>query len=190
METNRIELQGEYRGVTDEGSFEFIISNESVDRHGTVFMANGWDLENYRKNPVVVYNHDRNNSNPDTIIGVSEVRIEGNQLIARVTFEDALNNPLAGKVRSKVENGILRSASIGAIPLEGHWGESNRNEDPDVLYFTRQELLEWSIVSVPSNTDAIKRGFEDVVKSIDKPTKKSNQKGMTYLEAQVIINKQ
>tara|TARA_R110000772_G_scaffold120829_1_gene227118 strand:- start:46 stop:606 length:561 start_codon:yes stop_codon:yes gene_type:complete len=186
MEANRIEIQGEFRGANDN-KFEFVISNETVDRHGTIFMADGWDLANYRKNPVVVYNHDRNNANPDTIIGTSEVRLEGKELIATVTFEDAENNPLAGKVRSKVENGILRSASIGAIPQEGAWEVRNGE---DVLVFTRQELLEWSIVSVPSNTDAVKRGYEDVIKSIEKPTEERNQKGMTILEAQLLINKQ
>jgi hypothetical protein len=54
--------------------------------------------------------------------------------------------------------------------MEGHWGKRADDEDPDVLYFTKQRLMEWSVVSIPSNPDAMKRsaGEEAFISSIPK----------------------
>ena len=187
MKQNKVEIQATFRGVSDEGSYDFIITTESEDRHGTIFLADGWELESYRKNPVVFYNHNRGSEDPDMNIGSSTVRREGNDHIASLTFDDVTENKVAAKIKRKLDNGTLRSASIGAIPKEGKW---EVRDERDVLVFSRQELLEWSVVDVPSNTDAIKRGYEDVIKSIDKPVEERNQNGMTILEAQLLINKQ
>lgn len=48
-------------------------------------------------------------------------------------------------------------ASIGAIPVRGHWGDEKLGEDTDVIYFDETILLEWSIVPIGSNPDALKR---------------------------------
>jgi hypothetical protein len=48
-------------------------------------------------------------------------------------------------------------ASIGANPRAGRWGEERAGEDPEAIYFTDQELLEWSVVTVGSNPEALKR---------------------------------
>ena len=55
---NKIERIAEVRGINAEKrTAEFVISTESIDRHGTVFKLAGWDLENYNRNPIVAYNH-------------------------------------------------------------------------------------------------------------------------------------
>lgn len=141
---------------------EFVISTEAVDSYGTVFRAEGWDLKRYMANPIVCFQHRSSSDNPDMILGTSEVRIENNQLIATVTFESAADNALAEKVWRKVQNGTLRMASVGANPTRGHWGERAAGEDPEVLYFDSAELYEWSIVSMGSNPDALKRNQESM----------------------------
>lgn len=173
---------------------EFVISTEAVDSYGTVFRAAGWDLKRYMANPIVCYQHRSSSDNPDMILGTSEVRIENNQLIATVTFENAEDNALAEKVWRKVQNGTLRMASVGANPTRGHWGEKAAGEDPEVLYFDNSELYEWSIVSMGSNPDALKRNAESmeairatIVKDtpeIEKPVTKTR----AMREAQLIIN--
>ena len=141
---------------------EFVISTEAVDSYGTVFKVAGWDLKRYTGNPVVGYNHRLGawNDDPDNVIGTSEVWVEDGQLIARVTFEPAEENPKAEKVFKKVQRGTLRMASIGANPTRGHWGDEKLGEDPDVIYFDEQELFEWCVVDIGSNTDAVKRNAE------------------------------
>lgn len=163
---SKIERYVYARAVTDEQvqnrQAEFVISTEAIDTYGTVFTIDGWMLERYANNPVVLYAHKMNSDDPDLVIGTSEVRVEGNELIAIVTFEDGENNPLAEKVFKKVQAGILRMASISADCHEGHWGDFEKGQNPDVFYFTRQELLEWSIVPVGSNPEALKRSADNL----------------------------
>ncbi|MDM1535055.1 HK97 family phage prohead protease [Myroides odoratimimus] len=150
---------------------DFVISTEAEDTYRTIFEIAGWNLERYNRNPVVIYVHDTMSSDPDLVIGTSVVRIEGNELVATVTFEDAENNPLAEKVFRKVQAGILRMASIGADIHEARWGDFDKGEDPDVLRFTKMDLLEWSIVPVGSNPEALKRsadGLEDIKRRFPK----------------------
>ena len=141
---------------------EFVISTEAVDTYGTVFKVTGWDLKRYELNPIVCYGHRTWDGNPDMIIGTSEVFVEGEQLIGKVRFETEDVNPTAEKIWKKVQNGTLRMASIGANPKRGHWGDEKLGEDKDVIYFDEQELLEWSIVPVGSNPDALKRDAQAV----------------------------
>ena len=136
---------------------EFVISTEAIDTYGTVFKMSGWDLKRYEANPVVFYAHRSYSDNPDMLIGTSSVFVDGDQLIGRVRFEDAETNPIAEKVWKKVQAGTLRMASIGANPKRGHWGDEKLGEDKDVIYFDETELLEWSIVPIGSNPDALKR---------------------------------
>ena len=113
---NKIERIAEVRGVNAENrTAQFVISTESIDRDGTVFKLAGWDLENYNRNPIVAYNHVTSDSNPDTIIGTSRVYIEDDSLIGEVTVEREGNNPLADKVFNKMQDGILKMASVGAV---------------------------------------------------------------------------
>ena len=94
-----IERLVELRGVNEEDrTAEFVISTESIDRHGTVFTMAGWELKNYNSNPIVGYNHRVSSDNPDTIIGTSKVFKEADKLIGRVTFEPAGENEIADKV--------------------------------------------------------------------------------------------
>lgn len=155
---------------------EFVISSEAVDGHGTVFKASGWQLSRYAKNPVVTYQHADFSQDPDMVIGTSEVRIEEGRLIAIMHFEAADDNPVAEKVFRKIKNGILRGASIRAAIMEASMGREAEGEDPEVLYFTKQELLSWSPVTVPSNQEALARNalqLQDIRSACAKPEKKT-----------------
>lgn len=141
---------------------EFVISDESKDRHGTVLLANGWKLDNYRRNPIVGYQHNVYGDmcappNPDDIIGKSEVYQEGSELVARVTFEPADLNPLAEKVFRKILFGTLSMASVGFVPLRGWRQEKDAKGNIIAEYSDEHELYEWSVVNIPSNPNAAKR---------------------------------
>ena len=174
----------------DERSAEFVISTEARDSYGTVFKMNGWDLNRYNNNPIVLFNHDA--SDIDSVIGRSEVRIEDNKLIGKVYFENADLNPLADKIYRKMQAGTIRGASIRANIEDARMGKGE-NEDPDTLYFTRQELMEWSVVTLNSNPDAVARNQKEIdeiraeVKPEPKEEPKKEVRFDTY-EAQLIIN--
>ena len=152
--------------VDETRTMEFIISDSTKDRHGTVLNMKGWSMDNYLKNPIVGYNHNVygggffQQASPDNIIGKSLVFLENDKLIGRVTFEPQSVNPLAEKIFQKVKFGTLRAASVGFSEVgEGRYGEGEekRGGKNETYYFSGQELFEWSIVNIPSNPAAVKR---------------------------------
>lgn len=156
--------------IDETRTVQFIISSERRDRHGTVLSLDGWDLDSYHRNPIVGYQHDvygdsfLQSPNPDSVIGKGRVFREANYLVAEVEFEPAEINSLADKVFKKVKFGTLRSASVGFLPLEkGRWGKEDEARDGKnpTFYFGKRELLEFSIVNIPSNSDAVRRQLED-----------------------------
>lgn len=186
-----INRNAQLRGINVTGtkrSYEFVISSESIDQHKTVFLQSGWELDQYRNNPLVTYNHSINSGDPDNIIGTSEVFFDGNLLIGRIFFEPGDVNPKAEKIRRKVEAGTIRQASISAIPLKYRFGDQSKGEDPTVMYFTSQKLIEWSIVPVGSNPDAHKRN-DECINEIRKDILLNRKKRITVEEAQLILNK-
>jgi hypothetical protein len=163
----------DYRSLPpgQDRTLEFIISSERKDRHGTVLDINGWVLDSYNKNPIVGYQHDIYGDNPlkgpdpDNVIGVARVYRDGNLLIGAVAFEPEDLNPLAEKIYRKVLAGTLRAASVGFLPIDkpaGHWGTGDQAQSGKnaTFFYGRRELLEFSIVNIPSNSDAVRRAFE------------------------------
>ena len=184
---------GEFRSDSidvENRTVEFVISNEARDRDGTVISIAGWRLENYQLNPIVCYQHDtgtrwNSSPDPDVVIGhCIEIRIEDDLLIGVVKFdrEEEERNPLAEKVFRKVQRGTLRATSVGFWPHDGHWGDIEDGEDSGTYYFTDQELMEFSIVALPSNPKAIARSYEGDIDSF-KQQSKSIESEETQAEA-------
>lgn len=132
-------------------SIDIVASDETVDRYGDVISANGWRLDNYRKNPVVLIDH---NYTVNAIVGTASMRIEGTRLIASVTLDDPATNRQASIVANLITSGSLRAMSVGFIPIR--W-ETIKAPDGTWLGFkyTEQELTENSFVAVPANPNAV-----------------------------------
>jgi hypothetical protein len=150
----------------EDRTVQFVISDATRDRCRSVLNPRGWSLENFNRNPVVGYQHTlwgdgRRPPSPDDVLGVGRAWLEGEVLVGSVTFDPADVNPLAEKVLRKLRLGSLRAASVGFIPLgEGHFGlgEEGRGGPRETYYYAGQELVEFSIVNLPANPLALKRG--------------------------------
>ena len=139
----------------EERKVEFVISTERKDRHGDVVMVNGWELTDYNRNGIVAYQHLTWGSDPDNIIGKGKAWIDGDRLMGEVEFEPKEINEKAEKIFQKVLNGTLSATSVGFMPKAGHWGDETKGEDKNAFYIEKAELLEFSIVNIPANADAI-----------------------------------
>jgi len=161
------------KGAEESRIIPFILSTWSKDRHGTVLNQDNWKLDNYRKNPIVAYQHNLSGGlctdpNPDYVIGKSlSIDIESigssKRLVADVEFEPAALNPLAEKIFRKVLFGSLSRTSVGFLEVgHGKYGEGDEalGRENETYYFAGQELLECSIVNIPSNADAGKRDLQ------------------------------
>jgi hypothetical protein len=148
----------------------FILSTPQKDRHGTILNQSAWELDNYKLNPIVAYQHNLSGGmctdpTPDSIIGKSiKIGTEGRGndkiLVAEAQFEEAAMNPLAEKVFRKILFGSMSRSSVGFLEVgHGQYGinEEAQGQPGETYYFTGQELLEWSVVNIPSNPGAGKR---------------------------------
>lgn len=151
-------------------TIQFIISTERKDRHRTVLPVDGWDLKNFNNNGIVGYQHEVYggflfDSDPDRVIGKGRAWLEEKQVIGEVTFEPPEINPLAEKIFQKVLFGSLKATSVGFVPTEkGKYGEGKeaRGEENETYYYGKRQLVEFSIVNIPSNADALIRSVEDL----------------------------
>lgn len=152
--------------VDETRIIDFAITSSTKDRHRTVLSSDKWVMDNYRLNPVVFYQHYSSGGmfskpDPDMLIAKSvNLRKEGDQWVSGVHFEPPAINKVAEKIFQKVKFGSLRAASVGFMEVgEGKYGvgEEARNGKNETYYYDGQELLEFSIVNIPSNPLAIKR---------------------------------
>jgi hypothetical protein len=62
-----------HKAAASADGLDFVLSDETVDRYGDVIVASGWQLANFKKNPIALFGHDQS-----TPIGVWEnLRVEG-----------------------------------------------------------------------------------------------------------------
>ncbi len=162
------------KAAEETRTVEFVISDDTRDRHGTVIPVDNWKLDRYNDNGIVGYQHNvyggDGQPNPDQVLGIGRAAVEDGKLIGRVTFEPAEINPLAEKIFQKILHGTLKATSVGFRELEkGKWGDKERGEDISgekaTYYFGPVELLEFSIVNIPSNPNALRRELDEEIEN-------------------------
>ena len=174
----------EIRKVDEETrTVEFVASDSSVDSYGTVLPVDKWDLKRYENNGIVGYMHDvygdswTKSADPDDVIGKGVAFVEDDKLIVRITFEPKDLNERADKIFRKFQFGSLHAVSVGfRATAKGHMGDEERGEDPKVYYYGGMELLEVSVVNIPSNANALKRALEEERKGWDVEEEKEIRK--------------
>jgi HK97 family phage major capsid protein/HK97 family phage prohead protease len=123
----------------------FVLSDATKDRMGDIIDPKGWVLDNFKDNPVALFNH--NSSFP--IGHWEDVKIQGGRLIGKLMLAARGTSDRIDEIISLVEQGILRAVSVGFAPLE------RKPLDDGGTRYTKQELIETSLVSVPANPAAV-----------------------------------
>lgn len=131
----------------------FTISTAAVDRQMDTIDVKGWDTEAYLKNPVLLWAHDQDALPIGRVTGLS---VTDTALKAEVEFCTADVNPLGEQVHQGVLKGFIKATSVGFQPLEYEIAEDRPGlgRMPPVN-FTKQALLELSLVNVPANPGAL-----------------------------------
>ena len=136
-------------GKTMAGPLVFVASTGEVDRHGDTVAPEGWRLDAYRENPVVLWAHDYG----EPAIGRAEaVWSDGRTLRARLEFAPT---EFAGQVERLYRQGYQRGVSVGFRPLRFEERRDPVNGAFLGVRFLEQELLEISAVPVPANGGAL-----------------------------------
>lgn len=129
----------------------FVASDETVDRYGDIIRASGWQLDAYRRNPVMLYGH-QTDSLP--VGRVEPIAVEGTKLIAHAEFLPEGTTAFADSVWALVEHGSLNAVSVGFLPL-ARQPILDASQNLTGFEYTAQELLELSVVPVPANPNAL-----------------------------------
>lgn len=138
------------KGVTIEGWANKAV----VDRGGDIIGKEAWNLDNFHKNAMILYNHDR-----DKPIGKAikvEPRDEGLYIKARISGS---SDPEITKIRDLIKEGILNTFSVGFDCKREEKSAEGYNEIKEA------ELFEVSVVTLPMNQDStftVSKKLEDV----------------------------
>ncbi len=138
----------------DERTVTAVISTDVVDRDDEVMKPNGADLENFMKNPVVLWAHNYTEPSIGKALWITKTR---KNIKAKTKFADT---PRAEEVYQLYKGGYLKAFSVGFIPKESHKPEPKEIEKRPELSRARNiidkwELLEFSAVPVPANPEAL-----------------------------------
>jgi len=160
----------------------FRINKDTVDRYGSVLSLNGWKLDNYRENPVFLYQHNNACFSDSVQMPVGRSLKEWSVLPEYRTDKQYLRkNPLDPNIddgtglyqlvyfpEEKNSEAVLRgfnskllnAVSAGFNPYERLAADKLTDEDkkhlgnPTSFLSIKQELIESSAVSIPGNTQA------------------------------------
>lgn len=131
----------------DSRKISFTISTGSVDRDRDTLSVAGWVLDNYVKNPVVLWAH---YYGQPPVARTESIVKRAKALRATAQFATAEEYPFADTIFRLVNGGYLQATSVGFRPIKWAYDEDRRGYDIE-----EQELLEFSIVPVPANPEAL-----------------------------------
>ena len=150
----------------------FVASDETPDRVGDVIEVSGWNLTNYKKNPVVLWGHDSNNTPPiGKAVNVRRgIGPDGKPaLLPSIEFAPKEAHPFAETVYQLTKGGFLNAVSVGFMPRSTKAISDAERQDLGMpkygMFYDSADLLEISVVSVPANPSALITGAKSLVNS-------------------------
>lgn len=191
----------------------FICSDESVNSYGYRVLTSGINFKNFKKNPVMLFNHESYSWGGDIYNGPvgrwENIRVEDGKLKADAVIDE--NDPKGAIINNKIENDFIRAASIGFRVLSISEKPEDMIKGQTRPTITECELIEISVVDIPANKNALalydkegnkieltEEGFEKVNLSLIKKTEQKSDNtmklnlkaGWTALKAWLGIDKE
>lgn len=171
-------MSSQYKAVSCEvkaiegqpGVYEVMASTEAMDRQGDVLVSTGAQLDNYRRNPVVLWAHDYTRLPVAKTLDIQPVPGVG----LRATMEFAPNgvDPFIDAVRALWDGGFLNAASVGFQPKAGTPIGNGGTR------YTSWDLLEFSIVPIPANPDALRLAYAPEVQKRGRVLSAKNEQAL------------
>ena len=138
--------------LADNEPLTFVASSEGLNRYGFSLRNEGWRLDNFNANPVVLWMH--NAFNPPIGRGRALSK-DNNVILDAVTFDR--EDELARKIESKYRRGFLNAVSVSwsFMDKDGAYVDPWRmsvDQIRDELYY---DLDEVSAVTIPGDPRAV-----------------------------------
>ncbi len=158
--TRAFEVTSDHNTETDDMSWT--INTDGIDSYGTIIRAEGADFSYYKK-----YNHVRY-FHGDLVLGGSSISRDGSNITALMTPGDwDTDHDEVMHIKRKALKGWIRGASVG---IEPNWKEFEYDEALEAWVFNEWQLVEWSLVPSPSNSDASISRNRSVIRHAEKLT--------------------
>jgi HK97 family phage prohead protease len=135
-----------YVTKSGENKYKVLASTSAVDRQGDSIDQTGWDLSNFKKNPVMPWAH---NYDQLPVAKATSIEVTMQGLECDFEFAPVEGNPMAQQCKILYDEGFLNAVSVGFIP---------KTRAGNVI--TSAELLEISFVPVPANQEALRLAVE------------------------------
>ena len=124
------------------------ISNERLNSYGTRVLTSGLNIEQYNRNPVLLYMHQRGQ-----VIGlVKDLRVEGADVTGELVFDEATE--LSRRCKQQWEFGSLKMVSVGIDIIEMSESPEHLVPGQTSATITKSKLFEVSLVDIGANADA------------------------------------
>lgn len=131
-----------------DGDLTIVASDETLDRYGEVVPLDAWDLRNYKKNPVLLVDHDYKVAN---IVGrAKNLKVGDKAFTFTPEFHDITD--LAKQVSEMVKTDFAPAVSVGFLP---HGPKKDGDKGSN-------ELLEISFVALGANPNALAMAMKSV----------------------------
>ena len=125
------------------------ITNESLNSYGTRVLTAGMIVEQYNRNPVLLYMHQRGQ-----VIGyVKDLKVENDAVTGELVFDEA--SELSIRCKKQWEFGSLKMVSVGIDILETSDAPEFLVQGQTAPTITKSKLFEVSLVDIGANDDAI-----------------------------------
>jgi len=135
---------------------KFRLTNSNLNVDGFRILTAGGDLTRFKSNPICLWMHRRYYDDKDPLpIGKwTEIEVKGDEILAEPVLDT--KDPFAVKIQSKVEQEIIRMASVGIRVIEV-------SDDPKHLLpgqtrptITKWEMVEASLVDIGRHSEALR----------------------------------
>ena len=130
------------------------LTNDSLNSYGTRVLTDGLDIEQYNRNPVLLWMHQRGQ-----VIGtVTDLMREHGEITGLLNFDEA--SELSQRCKKQWEFGSLRMVSVGIDILEWSNDPYLAVEGQTMATITKSKLTEVSVVDIGANDDAIRLNYQ------------------------------
>lgn len=137
---------------------DFVLSDSSVNVYGFRLLTEGYMMDEFLKNPIGYYNHDKADG---VLLKWEDVRVEGDNVIGKPVIN--MEHPRAERTIKEVADGFLNAASMGKLTILQARLEDNPNDPDDpILVAEKWFNKECSFVENPGNRNAMKVELYDL----------------------------
>lgn len=131
---------------------EYLLTDNSVNTYGFRLLTDGYLMDEFKKNPIGYYMHERNNG---VLVRWSDFRKDGDKVYAKPNIN--LSHPRGERTVDEIESGFLNAASLGHfVVIEMNKTPQNplpNQTGPDVTKWFNREC---SLVDIPGNFNSLK----------------------------------